>query len=434
MRDLVIAASIFAFAVTLVLFVQIQNLPPKPPEEILLDRNRDELIVSYLFLKSELIHQSMVESFLEKAEERAKERKGLADLVALLLSLEGQQDRAKALLEILGESSKRQILEFSLGFSEDLPLDWEDQYEDGWFKAKIASLIYKREHDDTRYAESLVSIREYENVTHRFARINTVFQFLGFLGFFFLIGMIFSRRYYRMVGKPFFQLEPLYLPLPRFLRFCGLFLIGFVLTGSIAGWLFGGVRNLWAMVLGYLMFVVVSLYLMRRSFFIAEQNDVLKTLDLDDLKMRFSYLWQILRSFAILVALCLGALTLSQWVGWPVDRFQLNTFYQNVLDEPLTAGVFFTLACIFAPIFEEVFFRGMIQRALLGFGKPIVAILGSTLLFGFIHPMAQWPTTFAIGLGLGLVYQRTGNLLICIWTHAAWNGMVLLLLSWGVFL
>ena len=434
MRDLVISASIFSFALALVLVVQIQNLPPKPSEDILRDRNRDELIVSYLFLKSDMINQSMVESFLDQAESKASKQSGLADLVALLLALEGQEKRAKKLLATLGDSPRRKILEYSLGYSDELALDWEDQYEAGWVKAKIASMIYKRDNDDARYAESLVSIREYENVTHRFARINTAFQLFGFLGFFFLIGMIFSRRYHRIVGKPFFQLKALYMPMSRFLRFCGLLLIGFVLTGSIAGWLFNGVQNLWAMVLGYTLFVITSLYLMRRAFFSPDQKNILKTLDLDDLKMRFSYMWQILRSFSILVALCLGALTLAQWMGWSIDRFQLNTFYQTVLDEPVSAGVFFTLACIFAPIFEEVFFRGMIQRVLLGFGKPMLAILGSTLLFGFIHPMAQWPATFAIGLGLGLVYQRTGNLLICIWTHAAWNGMVLLLLSWGVFL
>jgi hypothetical protein len=91
------------------------------------------------------------------------------------------------------------------------------------------------------------------------------------------------------------------------------------------------------------------------------------------------------------------------------------------------------MACILAPIFEEIVFRGMIQRALLGYGKPWVAILVSSLIFMIIHPMPQWPATLAVGLGLALVYQRSGNLLISIWTHAAWNGFMLILINLGIF-
>lgn len=434
MRDLYISVGIFSFAIVLVLAIQIQNLPPKPSPSVQIDRERDDLIVGYLFLKSDLMKDSMMAGFLEKEEAKAQEKEHLRDLLALLLGLEGEKERSQKMLATLPEGPQKDILRFCFDLSEDLPITWEDTYPEGWVKAKLASMIYLRENDDAHYAESLVSIREYENLTHRFARINVGFQFLGFMGFIFLMGMIFSKRYLKMLGKPFFQLSPLYLSSSRLLRFSGLIMIGFVLSGSIAQSLFGGVQGIWAVLVGYLSFIGLSLLFVKRIFFEPEQHKVLQILQLDNLKMRLVYIWQIFRSVAILVALCLAALALSQWLGWPLDRFQLNTYYQNLLQDPVSTGLLFAMGCILAPIFEEIIFRGMIQRAMLSFGKPIWAIFASALIFTIIHPMAQWPTTFAIGVGLALVYQRTGNLLVNIWAHAAWNGMVLWLLSQGVFL
>lgn len=69
--------------------------------------------------------------------------------------------------------------------------------------------------------------------------------------------------------------------------------------------------------------------------------------------------------------------------------------------------------CIFAPIVEEIVFRGAILRVLLGwFDKHWYAIILSALLFALVHGNpAQMPHAFLIGLLIGWMYYRTGSIL-----------------------
>lgn len=69
--------------------------------------------------------------------------------------------------------------------------------------------------------------------------------------------------------------------------------------------------------------------------------------------------------------------------------------------------------CIFAPLVEELVFRGAILRSLLGsLNKHWLAILISAILFALIHlNLAQMPHAFIIGLLLGWIYYRTGSIL-----------------------
>jgi membrane protease YdiL (CAAX protease family) len=58
---------------------------------------------------------------------------------------------------------------------------------------------------------------------------------------------------------------------------------------------------------------------------------------------------------------------------------------------------------LFAPVFEEVLFRGLVMRTLEPFGKKF-AILASAYLFGIFHGnLIQSPYAFAVGLILGYV-------------------------------
>ena len=75
--------------------------------------------------------------------------------------------------------------------------------------------------------------------------------------------------------------------------------------------------------------------------------------------------------------------------------------------------------CIFAPLVEELVFRGAILRALLqGMGRHWVAIVMSALLFALIHMNpAQMPHAFLVGMLLGWIYWRTGSILPTILFH-----------------
>ncbi len=75
--------------------------------------------------------------------------------------------------------------------------------------------------------------------------------------------------------------------------------------------------------------------------------------------------------------------------------------------------------CIFAPLVEEVVFRGAILRTLLGGMKyHWVAIALSALLFAVAHVNpAQIPHAFCIGLLLGWMYYRTRSVIPGIMLH-----------------
>ena len=96
------------------------------------------------------------------------------------------------------------------------------------------------------------------------------------------------------------------------------------------------------------------------------------------------------------------------------------------MEHPLSGFTFVAFTCIFAPLFEEVIFRGIVFRGLLSSMPSWAAVLSSALLFALPHEMSSWPLIFALGVGLALIYYRSGNLMISIWTHAGWNLLVLL--------
>ncbi len=75
--------------------------------------------------------------------------------------------------------------------------------------------------------------------------------------------------------------------------------------------------------------------------------------------------------------------------------------------------------CIFAPLVEELVFRGAILRALLdGMRRHWLAIALSALFFALVHANpAQMPHAFCLGLLLGWMYYRTGSVIPGIVVH-----------------
>jgi membrane protease YdiL (CAAX protease family) len=85
--------------------------------------------------------------------------------------------------------------------------------------------------------------------------------------------------------------------------------------------------------------------------------------------------------------------------------------------------IFFGLvAILFAPVVEEIIFRGVLYPALKQRGHPHLALWGTSLLFALTHAnMATFiPLTF-FALVLVFLYERTGNLLAPILTHSLFN-------------
>jgi membrane protease YdiL (CAAX protease family) len=121
-------------------------------------------------------------------------------------------------------------------------------------------------------------------------------------------------------------------------------------------------------------------------------------------------------------------------------------------------------AAVVAPVAEELFFRGILQTALLqknpfsfGFGAGLpgliplpdetpehslqhpgisapsparrwVAILIAAILFALMHGEAAFvPVLMVLAVALGYLYERTGNLWACITLHATFNCTSLIL-------
>lgn len=79
--------------------------------------------------------------------------------------------------------------------------------------------------------------------------------------------------------------------------------------------------------------------------------------------------------------------------------------------------------CLFAPLVEEIVFRGAVLQSLLkGMPHPALAITVSAVFFAAVHfNPAQMPHAFLIGLLLGWMYWRTGSILPGVAFHWANN-------------
>jgi hypothetical protein len=80
-----------------------------------------------------------------------------------------------------------------------------------------------------------------------------------------------------------------------------------------------------------------------------------------------------------------------------------------------------------APMVEELFFRGLVLRSLLGRTPVPVALVGSALLFALAHfEAAQFAGLAAFGVVLAVLAWRTGRLTPGIGAHAAFNTVAVL--------
>lgn len=114
------------------------------------------------------------------------------------------------------------------------------------------------------------------------------------------------------------------------------------------------------------------------------------------------------KTFLFFLLFCMGAqMVNSLWVT--LLELLMNAFGKSVM--PVLDAVagssdtfsMFLYASIFAPVWEELLFRGYVLRTLRPYGKRF-AVLCSALLFGLFHGnLLQTPYAFIMGLILGYV-------------------------------
>jgi membrane protease YdiL (CAAX protease family) len=123
------------------------------------------------------------------------------------------------------------------------------------------------------------------------------------------------------------------------------------------------------------------------------------------------------------------------WVGSTIVLFLVSELLARLGRPPpvgpaeqaiamLDPWVVVAATVVFAPIAEELFFRGIAFNAWLREAGRIWAYVGSAALFAAIHlSLESLLPIFLLGLALGWVYQRTGSLLAPIAMHATVNGI-----------
>ena len=112
------------------------------------------------------------------------------------------------------------------------------------------------------------------------------------------------------------------------------------------------------------------------------------------------------------------------------DRLQENA--KDLIDRASggSAVLLVLLVGLGAPVIEELFYRGLLQRPLLARYNEGVVVVGVALTFAFVHfRVIEYPGLFVFGLILGFCAMRTGRLGMSIAAHIGFN-ITGLILAW----
>lgn len=129
--------------------------------------------------------------------------------------------------------------------------------------------------------------------------------------------------------------------------------------------------------------------------------------------------------YLMIFPMMFGMMLISEYVVnfIPTTGPFFGDMYQKFLQQMQSLGMdnvsLILLTCVFAPILEEILFRGILQKSLVKKGlKPSYAILISSFIFGAVHGYPwQFVGAFLLGSVLGLVYHKTKSLLMPILLH-----------------
>ncbi len=102
--------------------------------------------------------------------------------------------------------------------------------------------------------------------------------------------------------------------------------------------------------------------------------------------------------------------------------------------DPLGVVLLVLIVGIGAPVFEEIFYRGLALRMMERRIGTTYAVMASSMLFAAVHfQKLQFPGLFLFGVVAGVLAVRTGRLGISIWAHVGFNltTVVLILGNFG---
>lgn len=134
----------------------------------------------------------------------------------------------------------------------------------------------------------------------------------------------------------------------------------------------------------------------------------------------------------LIVAIAAGYwlfLPLSYWIPNFVTFWFINVpdviYYYDGAYPLLPNAMSLIVLCVTAPLLEEFVFRGLILHRWAHKYGVKSAIVGSSLLFGLLHPDPLG--AFLFGVGMSVLYLRSRSLILPILCHSAYNFTVWLL-------
>ena len=123
-----------------------------------------------------------------------------------------------------------------------------------------------------------------------------------------------------------------------------------------------------------------------------------------------------------------GASALISWI-YPASKDWIAT-----PKEPVWIAGFVLLAVVFAPICEEMIFRGWLYTSL----KRSIGVIATIIVTSVLFALAHWENThlyalavLPVGVALGIIRERTGTIAASMVFHAFYNGAASVLLVLG---
>lgn len=131
----------------------------------------------------------------------------------------------------------------------------------------------------------------------------------------------------------------------------------------------------------------------------------------------------------LIVMLFVVGVILTVLVGHATVSQNQASINQTLATGTLTRIAMFFLAVVIAPLIEETMFRGIVMNTWFKDNKYYADVLLSAILFGVFHTTADLSlatvTPYVVmGMVFALIYRKTGNLAVNIYTHMLYNAIV----------
>ena len=131
--------------------------------------------------------------------------------------------------------------------------------------------------------------------------------------------------------------------------------------------------------------------------------------------------WIMIIPFVLLVSLIMNLLIDNQNGSNPLLEIVLNN------DNLISFFLLFLTTTLFAPLFEEIIFRGILLPILSRDFGIILGILISSFIFALAHlSISEMPPLLVLGIGLGITRMVSGSLFSSVFMHSLWNGITFL--------